>query len=122
MLYFFDFKRFRSRFSSSLYKIAIVVGLVYFFYVGDSKVSKQVYQKFQRRTSEVSNQVGINKTIFNISKTNPTIDKIIKKYGHDKETLIDQLATLPLPDLQSEYNNNLNKYYMKLAIEKKNGG
>ena len=93
-----------------------------FFYVGDSEVSKQVYQKFQRRTSEVSNQVGINKTIFNISKTNPAIDKIIKKYGHDKETLIDQLATLPLPDLQSEYNNNLNKYYMKLAIEKKNGG
>ena len=78
-----------------------------FFYVGDSEVSKQVYQKFQRRTSEVSNQVGINKTIFNISKTNPTIDKIIKKYGHDKETLIDQLATLPLPDLQSEYNNCL---------------
>mgnify|MGYP005692619487 FL=1 len=93
-----------------------------FFYVGDSEVSKQVYQKFQRGTSEVSNQVGINKTIFNISKTNPAIDKIIKKYGHDKETLIDQLATLPLPDLQSEYNNNLNKYYMKLAIEKKNGG
>ena len=93
-----------------------------FFYVGDSEVSKQVYQKFQRGTSEVSNQVGINKTIFNISKTNPTIDKIIKKYGHDKETLIDQLATLPLTDLQSEYNNGLNKWYMNLAMKKKNGG
>ena len=78
-----------------------------FFYVGDS---------------EVSNQVGINKPIFNISKTNPAIDKIIKKYGHDKETLIDKLSALPLTDLKSEYNNNLNKYYMKLAIEKKNGG
>ena len=52
-----------------------------FFYVGDSEVSKQVYQKFQRRTSEVSNQVGINKSNFNISKSNPAIDKIIKKYN-----------------------------------------
>ena len=44
-----------------------------FFYVGDSEVSKQVYQKFQRRTSEVSNQVGINKTNFNIISCYKTI-------------------------------------------------
>ena len=93
-----------------------------FFYVGDSEVSKQVYQ---RRTSEVSNQVGINKSNLNyiyIEKSNKTIASIIKKYGHDKETLIDKLSALPLIDLQSEYNNGLNKWYMNLAMKKKNGG
>ena len=96
-----------------------------FFYVGDSEVSKQVYQKFQRGTSEVSNQVGINKSNSNyiyIEKSNKTIASIIKKYGHDKETLIDKLSALPLIDLQSEYNNGLNKWYMNLAMKKKNGG
>ena len=96
-----------------------------FFYVGDSKVSKQVYQKFQRGTSEVSNQVGINKSNSNyiyIEKSNKTIASIIKKYGHDKETLIDKLSALPLIDLQSEYNNGLNKWYMNFAMKKKNGG
>ena len=96
-----------------------------FFYVGDSEVSKQVYQKFQRGTSEVSNQVGINKSNLNyiyIEKSNKTIASIIKKYSHDKETLIDKLSALPLTDLQSEYNNGLNKWYMNLAIKKKNGG
>ena len=96
-----------------------------FFYVGDSEVSKQVYQKFQRGTSEVSNQVGINKSNLNyiyIEKSNKTIASIIKKYGHDKETLIDKLSALPLTDLQSEYNNGLNKWYMNLAMKKKNGG
>ena len=96
-----------------------------FFYVGDSEVSKQVYQKFQRGTSEVSNQVGINKSNSNyiyIEKSNKTIASIIKKYGHDKETLIERLSALPLTDLQSEYNNGLNKWYMNLAMKKKNGG
>ena len=96
-----------------------------FFYVGDSEVSKQVYQKFQRGTSEVSNQVGINKSNLNyiyMEKSNKTIASIIKKYGHDKETLIDKLSALPLTDLQSEYNNGLNKWYMNLAMKKKNGG
>jgi hypothetical protein len=96
-----------------------------FFYVGDSEVSKQVYQKFQRGTSEVSNQVGINKSNSNyiyIQKSNKTIASIIKKYSHDKETLIDKLSALPLTDLQSEYNNGLNKWYMNLAMKKKNGG
>ena len=44
------------------------------------------------------------------------IDKIIGKNKGDKENTINELATLPLPDLKSD---NKNVYYCKLAIERK---
>ena len=44
------------------------------------------------------------------------IDKIISKNKGDKENTINELATLPLPDLKSD---NKNVYYCKLAIERK---
>jgi len=44
------------------------------------------------------------------------IDKIISKNKGDKENTINELATLPLPDLKSDTKN---VYYCKLAIERK---
>jgi len=44
------------------------------------------------------------------------IDKIIGKNKGNKDTIINELATLPLPDLKGDTKN---VYYCKLAIEKK---
>jgi len=44
------------------------------------------------------------------------IDKIISKNKGDKENTINELATLPLPDLKADTKN---VYYCKLAIERK---
>jgi len=44
------------------------------------------------------------------------IDKIIGKNKGNVDTIINQLATLPLPDLE---NDSKNIYYCKLAIERK---
>lgn len=52
-------------------------------------------------------------TITNINITK--VDEIIKK-GLSKERLIDELATIPLQDLESDKNN---VYYCKLAIVRK---
>ena len=47
---------------------------------------------------------------------NNNIDKIIGKNKGDKENTINELATLPLPDLIGDTKN---VYYCKLAIERK---
>ncbi len=47
---------------------------------------------------------------------NNNIDRIIGKNKGDKENTINELATLPLPDLE---NDSKNVYYCKLAIERK---
>ena len=47
---------------------------------------------------------------------NNNIDRIIGKNKCDKENTINELATLPLPDLKSDTKN---VYYCKLAIERK---
>ena len=44
------------------------------------------------------------------------IDTIIGKYKGDKDRMINELATLPLPELE---NDSKNIYYCKLAIERK---
>ena len=44
------------------------------------------------------------------------IDRIIGKNKGDKDRMINELATLPLPDLE---NDSKNVYYCKLAIERK---
>ena len=44
------------------------------------------------------------------------IDKIIGKNKGDKDRMINELATLPLPDLE---NDSKNVYYCKLAIQRK---
>ena len=47
---------------------------------------------------------------------NNNIDRIIGKNKGDKENTINELATLPLPELE---NDSKNVYYCKLAIERK---
>ena len=47
---------------------------------------------------------------------NNNIDRIIGKNKGDKDSMINELATLPLPDLKSDTKN---VYYCKLAIERK---
>lgn len=47
---------------------------------------------------------------------NNIIDEIIGKYKGDKENTINELATLPLPDLKGDTKN---VYYCKLAIQRK---
>ena len=47
---------------------------------------------------------------------NNNIDRIIGKNKGDKENTINELATLPLPDLKSDTKN---VYYCKLAIQRK---
>jgi predicted transcriptional regulator len=47
---------------------------------------------------------------------NNNIDKIIGKNKGNLDTIINELATLPLPDLKSDTKN---VYYCKLAIERK---
>ena len=47
---------------------------------------------------------------------NNIIDEIIGKYKGDKENTINELATLPLPDLIGDTKN---VYYCKLAIQRK---
>ena len=47
---------------------------------------------------------------------NNNIDKIIGKNKGDKDKTINELATLPLPELE---NDSKNVYYCKLAIERK---
>jgi hypothetical protein len=53
----------------------------------------------------------LEETIFNNN-----IDRIIGKNKGDKENTINELATLPLPDLKADTKN---VYYCKLAIERK---
>ena len=55
-------------------------------------------------------------TILEETIYNNNIDRIIGKNKGDKDSMINELATLPLPDLKSDTKN---VYYCKLAIERK---
>ena len=69
---------------------------------------------FQIYTSNVSNVKTLVETIDTLN--NSIIDKIIGKNKGNLDNIINELATLPLPDLKGDTKN---VYYCKLAIERK---
>ena len=69
---------------------------------------------FQKYTSNVSNVKTLVETIDTLN--NSIIDKIIGKNKGNLDNIINELATLPLPDLKGDTKN---VYYCKLAIERK---
>jgi predicted transcriptional regulator len=79
----------------------------------NNKFIKYETGMFQKYTSNVSNVKTLEETLI----YNNTIDKIIGKYKGDTQSIVDNLAVLPLSDLE----NNLikNPYFIKLAIERK---
>jgi len=78
----------------------------------NNKFIKYETGMFQKYTSNVSNVKTLEETLI----YNNTIDKIIGKNKGNVDTIINELATLPLPDLE---NDSKNIYYCKLAIERK---
>ena len=78
----------------------------------NNKFIKYETGMFQKYTSNVSNVKTLEETLI----YNNTIDKIIGKNKGNLDTLINELATLPLPELE---NDSKNIYYCKLAIERK---
>ena len=68
-------------------------------------------KKYKKDHSNVYKRSVLEETIY-INN----IDKIIGKNKGNKDTIINELATLPLPDLKGDTKN---VYYCKLAIEKK---
>jgi len=77
-----------------------------------AEVLRENTQKYTREHSGVSSQNSINR---NINNNNTLIEKIIRK-GLAKEELIKELSTLPLSELENDITN---KWYCKLAMEKK---
>ena len=78
----------------------------------NNKFIKYETGMFQKYTSNVSNVKTLEEALI----YNNTIDKIIGKNKGNVDTIINELATLPLPDLKSDTKN---VYYCKLAIERK---
>ena len=78
----------------------------------NNKFIKYETGMFQKYTSNVSNVKTLEETLI----YNNTIDKIIGKNKGNVDTIINELATLPLPELE---NDSKNIYYCKLAIERK---
>ena len=78
----------------------------------NNKFIKYETGMFQKYTSNVSNVKTLEEALI----YNNTIDKIIGKNKGNVDTIINELATLPLPDLE---NDSKNIYYCKLAIERK---
>ena len=78
----------------------------------NNKFIKYETGMFQKYTSNVSNVKTLEEALI----YNNTIDKIIGKNKGNLDTIINELATLPLPDLKGDTNN---VYYCKLAIERK---
>ena len=78
----------------------------------NNKFIKYETGMFQKYTSNVSNVKTLEETLI----YNNTIDKIIGKNKGNLDDTINELATLPLPDLKGDTNN---VYYCKLAIERK---
>ena len=78
----------------------------------NNKFIKYETGMFQKYTSNVSNVKTLEETLI----YNNTIDKIIGKNKGNLDDTINELATLPLPDLKGDTKN---VYYCKLAIERK---
>ena len=76
------------------------------------KYKKTMYKNETYNSNNVSNVKTLEETLI----YNNTIDKIIGKNKGNLDTLINELATLPLPDLKGDTKN---VYYCKLAIERK---
>ena len=76
------------------------------------KYEKTMYKNETYNSNNVSNVKTLEETLI----YNNTIDKIIGKNKGNLDTLINELATLPLPELE---NDSKNIYYCKLAIERK---
>ena len=77
----------------------------------NNKFIKYETGMFQKYTSNVSNVKTLEETIYNNN-----IDKIIGKNKGNLDTIINELATLPLPDLKGDTKN---VYYCKLAMTRK---
>ena len=73
--------------------------------------TEKLYQIAVKPTQDSRFTTTLKETIYNNK-----IDEIIGKNKGDKETLINELALLPTPDLISD---SKNVYYCKLAIERK---
>jgi predicted transcriptional regulator len=69
---------------------------------------------YKNETSNVSNVKTLVETIDTI--TNKPIEDVIRDYKGNQQSIIDNLAKLPLVDLQMDKNN---PYYIKLAIQRK---
>ena len=67
---------------------------------------------YKNETSNVSNVKTLVETLI----YNNTIEEIIKNNRGNQQLIIDNLAKLPLVDLQMDKNN---PYYVKLAIQRK---
>ena len=80
------------------------------------KFEKGMYKNetsmYKNETSNVSNVQTLVETLI----YNNTIEEIIKNNRGNKQSIIDNLAKLPLLDLKMDKNN---PYYVKLAIQRK---
>ena len=82
------------------------------------KFEKGMFQNetsmYKNETLNVSNVKTLVETIDTI--TNKPIEDVIRDYKGNQQSIIDNLAKLPLTDLKKDKNN---PYYMKLAIARK---
>jgi len=76
--------------------------------------AEKLYEPIKIATSLAQDSHDTSTLIETLSITN--IDIIIGKYKGDKDRMINELATLPLPDLIGDTKN---VYYCKLAIQRK---
>ena len=76
--------------------------------------AEKLYEPTKIATSLAQDSHDTSTLIETLSITN--IDILIGKYKGDKDRMINELATLPLPDLIGDTKN---VYYCKLAIERK---
>ena len=81
------------------------------------KFEKGMFQNethlFQNYTSNVSDVQTLVEHQYN---NNNSIEEVIKNYKGNQQSIIDNLAKLPLTDLRKDKNN---PYYVKLAIQRK---
>jgi len=81
------------------------------------KFEKGMFQNethlFQNYTSNVSDVQTLVEQQYN---NNNSIEEVIKNYKGNQQSIIDNLAKLPMTDLKMDKNN---PYYIKLAIQRK---
>lgn len=81
------------------------------------KFEKGMFQNethlFQNYTSNVSDVQTLVEQQYN---NNNSIEEVIKNYKGNQQSIIDNLAKLPMTDLKMDKNN---PYYVKLAIQRK---
>ena len=83
------------------------------------KFEKGMFQNethlFQNYTSNVSDVQTLVEQQYNNNKSN-SVEEVIKNYKGNQQSIIDNLAKLPLDILKQDNNN---PYYIKLAIQRK---